>query len=121
DGPNELPRPPRRTAWRFLLEISCEPMFQLLGLAVFIYLLLGDRAEAGMLLAFLLIIIAITLIQEWRTERVLETLRDMTSPRALVWRDGQQQRIAGRDLVQGDLIELAEGDRVPADAQLLEV
>lgn len=121
DGPNELPRPPRRTARRILLEIAREPMFQLLGLAVFIYLLLGDRAEAGMLLAFLLIIIAITLIQEWRTERVLETLRDMTSPRALVWRDGQQQRIAGRDLVQGDLIELAEGDRVPADAQLLEV
>ena len=83
DGPNELPRPPRRTARRILLEIAREPMFQLLGLAVFIYLLLGDRAEASMLLAFLLIIIAITLIQERRTERVLETLRDMTSPRAL--------------------------------------
>ncbi|MHA3902452.1 cation-translocating P-type ATPase [Castellaniella sp. WN] len=120
DGPNELPRPPRRTAWRILLEVAREPMFQLLAVAVSIYLLLGDISEAGVLLAFLAVIVAITLVQERRTEKVLEALRDMTSPRALVWRDGERRRVAGRDLVRGDLIELSEGDRVPADAQLLE-
>ena len=63
--------------------------------------------------------IAITVVQETRTERVLEALRDLTSPRALVIRDGERKRIAGRDVVRGDLIVLSEGDRVPADAVLL--
>lgn len=119
DGPNELPRQPRRTGWHIMLEVAREPMFQLLATAVSIYFVLGDLAEASVLLAFLAVIVAITLVQERRTERVLEALRDMTSPRALVWRDGAPCRVAGRELVRGDLIELAEGDRVPADARLL--
>jgi len=119
DGPNELPRQPRRTAWRILLEVAREPMFQLLMAAELIYLAVGDVSEAAVLLVFLLVIVTITLVQERRTERVLEALHDMTSPRALVWRGGQRVRLAGAELVRGDLIELAEGDRVPADAQLL--
>ena len=119
DGPNELPRPPRRTAWHILRELAREPMHQLLTAAVAIYFVLGDLAEASVLLAFLGVIVSITLVQERRTERVLEALRDMTSPRALVWRDGAPQRLAGVELVRGDLIELAEGDRVPADARLI--
>jgi Ca2+-transporting ATPase len=62
----------------------------------------------------------ITVVQETRTERVLEALRDLTSPRALVIRDGERRRIAGREVVRGDFIVLAEGDRVPADAVLIE-
>ena len=119
DGPNELPRPPRRTAGRILRELAREPMHQLLTAAVAIYFVLGDIAEASVLLAFLGVIVTITLVQERRTERVLEALRDMTSPRALVWRDGAPRRVAGVELVRGDLIELAEGDRVPADARLI--
>ncbi len=119
DGPNELPRPPRRTAAHILRELAREPMHQLLAAAVAIYFVLGDRAEASVLLAFLGVIVTITLVQERRTERVLEALRDMTSPRALVWRDGAPRRVAGVELVRGDLIELAEGDRVPADARLI--
>jgi P-type Ca2+ transporter type 2C len=64
--------------------------------------------------------VVITVVQETRTERVLEALRDLTSPRALVIRDGERKRIAGREVVRGDLIVLAEGDRVPADAELIE-
>ena len=119
DGPNALPRAPQRTTWRIALEVAREPMFQLLAAAVGIYLLLGERSEALVLLAFLAVIVGITLVQERRTERVLEALHDMTSPRALVWRDGERQRVAGVELVVGDLIELAEGDRVPADARLI--
>ena len=86
-----------------------------------VYLLLGDLKEAIILVAFATMSIAITVVQETRTERVLEALRDLTSPRALVIRDGERKRIAGRDVVRGDLIVLSEGDRVPADAVLLQV
>ena len=64
--------------------------------------------------------VVITAVQETRTERVLEALRDLTSPRALVIRDGVRKRIAGREVVRGDVVVLAEGDRVPADAALSE-
>ena len=80
----------------------------------------GDVKEALILLAFATLSVVITVVQETRTERVLEALRDLTSPRALVIRDGERKRIAGREVVRGDLIVLAEGDRVPADAVLVE-
>ncbi|MDO9316500.1 MAG: cation-translocating P-type ATPase [Burkholderiaceae bacterium] len=120
DGPNELPRAPQRTTWRIAFEVAREPMFQLLAAAVAIYLVLGDVSEAGVLFAMLGVIVATELVQERRTERVLEALHDMTSPRALVWRDGRRERLAGVDVVCGDLLELVEGDRVPADARLIE-
>ncbi len=85
-----------------------------------IYLALGSAQEALLLIVFASLSIVITVVQESRTERVLESLRDLTSPRALVIRDGVHIRIAGRDVVRGDLVLLAEGDRVPADARLLE-
>jgi Ca2+-transporting ATPase len=118
EGPNELPQAQRRTIWHIVGEVAREPMFQLLVAAGVIYLVMGDRGEAGMLLGFVLITMAITVVQEQRTERVLETLRDLTSPRALVVRDGQTLRIAGREVVRGDLMLLGEGDRVAADAWL---
>jgi P-type Ca2+ transporter type 2C len=120
DGPNELPRPDKRTALRIILEVLREPMLALLLAGGLIYLTLGSIEEALILLAFACLSIIITVIQETRTERVLEALRDLTSPRALVIRDGQKQRVAGRDVVCGDLLLLGEGDRVAADALLLE-
>lgn len=118
-GANELPRTESRRLGRIVLEIIREPMvFLLLGCGV-IYLVLGDRQEATMLLGFLGIILGITIYQERKTERALEALRDLSSPRALVIRDGKKQRIAGIDLVPGDLLLLNEGDRVAADAGLL--
>jgi Ca2+-transporting ATPase len=71
-----------------------------------------------MLLAFVFVIIAITFAQERKSERALEALRDLSSPRALVIREGEQMRIAGREVVVGDLLVLAEGDRVAADAMV---
>lgn len=118
EGYNELPRPDQRTTLRIILEVLREPMLALLLGAGLIYLLLGDLKEAIILLAFACMSIAITVVQESRTERVLEALRDLTSPRALVIRDGERKRIAGREVVRGDFIVLGEGDRVPADAVL---
>ena len=119
-GYNELPRPNRRTPFRIVLEVLREPMLALLLGGGVIYLALGDLKEAVILLAFATMSVLITVVQEARTERVLEALRDLTSPRALVIRDGERKRIAGREVVRGDLVVLAEGDRVPADAALIE-
>ncbi len=120
DGPNELPRAKRRGVFVLIADVLREPMLLLLLAGGLVYLALGDRAEALILLVFACLSVAITVVQEARTEGVLEALRDLTSPRALVIRGGQRLRIAGRDLVRGDLIVLAEGDRVPADARLVE-
>ncbi len=119
EGYNELPQSNRRTAFRIVLEVLREPMLALLLGGGAIYLALGEPKDALILLAFALMAIAITVIQETRTERVLEALRDLTSPRALVIRDGTRKRIAGREVVRGDIVELVEGDRVPADAVLV--
>src|SRR6516164_800264 len=119
EGPNELPQPDRRTPLRIVLEVLGEPMFALLLGGGAIYLLLGDIKEALILLAFALLSIIITVVQETRTEHVLEALRNLASPRALVIRGGMRKRIPGREVVRGDVVVLAEGDRVPADGLLL--
>ncbi len=94
-------------------------MFGLLLGTVFIYFLLGDPKEAVMLLAMVAMVIGITLYQERRTEKAVFLLKELSSPRAFVIRDGVQQKIPGREVVRGDLIFLSEGDRVPADAALI--
>ncbi|HQT80108.1 MAG TPA: cation-translocating P-type ATPase, partial [Rhodopila sp.] len=120
EGPNELPRAGRRQFVRILRDVLGEPMFSLLLGAGLIYLLLGDTVEAVLLFAFASLSVGIAVIQEARSERVLDALRDLTSPRALVIRNSERQRIAGREVVRGDLVLLGEGDRVPADAILIE-
>jgi Ca2+-transporting ATPase len=119
EGYNELPGARSRTTLTIALEVLREPMFLLLVAAGSIYFVLGDVGEASVLLGFVLVVMGITIFQEKRTERVLEALRDLTSPRALVIRDGQQRRIPGREVVRGDILLLTEGDRVPADAAVL--
>lgn len=119
EGYNELPTTRGRQFLALLLDIMREPMFLLLIAGGVIYLLLGDVREALVLLGSIFVIIGITFYQEQRTERALDALRDLSSPRALVIRDGEQRRIAGREVVRGDLVILAEGDRVPADGTLL--
>jgi Ca2+-transporting ATPase len=119
DGPNDIGVARRPSSFGIALALVREPMTLLLLGCGAIYLVLGDRQESLMLLGFVVFIMGITLFQEQKTERALEALRDMASPRALVVRDGERVRIAGRDVVVGDLLVLAEGDRVPADATLL--
>ncbi len=119
EGPNALPGGERRTLLSIALETMREPMFLLLLAAGTLYLVFGDLQEGLTLFGFVLVTLTLTLVQEGRTERAIEALRDLTSPRALVIRDGMPQRIAGRDVVRGDLLKLSEGDRVPADALLV--
>jgi len=120
DGPNELPVSRPRGVFRLLREIVSEPMFLLLVACGAIYMVLGDRQEALMLLCFVFVVMGISFVQQRRSERSLEALRDLSSPRALVVRDGEARRIAGREVVLGDIVLLAEGDRVPGDMRLVE-
>ena len=119
DGYNEIPSARKRSIFKIAFDVVREPMFLLLIACGTIYLLLGDTEEAMMLLGFVFVVIGITLYQERKTERALEALRDLSSPRALVIRDGMQKRIAGREVVRGDILILTEGDRVPADGIVL--
>lgn len=119
EGANALPESGPHGTLVMVLEVIREPMFLLLIAAASIYLLLGDLHEALMLLFFVVVVMGITFYQSHKTERVLQALRDLTSPRALVLRDGEKQRIAGHEVVRDDIVMLAEGDRVPADALLL--
>jgi len=120
DGPNELPDPDRRSRARIVLDALSEPMSALLVGGGVLYFLLGDTTEAIVLFLFTTLSISITVVQEARTEKILDTLRDLTAPTALVRRDGERRRIPGREVVRGDLVEVREGDRVPADGRLVE-
>jgi Ca2+-transporting ATPase len=119
EGFNELPSADRRTARRIAAEVIREPMFALLISAAVVYGLLGELGEALMLLGFATISFSIAIIQQGRSEKALEALRDLTSPRALVIRDGERIRIPGREVVRGDVVVLTEGDRIPADGVLV--
>jgi len=120
EGPNELSSEKPPSLAGTALQVLKEPMLLLLLAAGGVYFVLGDHEEALTLGFFVVVIIAITLIQERKTERSLAALRDLTSPRALVIRDGGRRRIAGREVVRGDILVVAEGDRVPADAVVVQ-
>lgn len=119
-GYNELPSSKPKSLTKIVLEVIKEPMFLLLLSAGAVYIGLGDYSEGIVLLSWVLIIIYITYFQHRKTERSLDVLKQLSAPRALVIRDGMEQRIAGREVVPGDLLILHEGDRIPADATLVE-
>ena len=116
DGFNELPSSKPRNLFAIALGVVREPMFLLLVACGTLYLILGDVQEGLMLLGFVFVIMGIELYQEKKTEKALDALKDLASPRALVLREGKEKRIAGREVVTDDIIILQEGDRVPADA-----
>lgn len=119
-GFNELPAASSKNIWKIAFEVIREPMFILLVSCGVLYVILGDYSEGIILLCWVFIIIYITFYQHRKTEKSLAALRQLSSPRALVIRDGREMRIAGREVVPGDTIVLHEGDRIPADALLAE-
>lgn len=119
-GPNELPQGKPRNLLHLIRDVMRDPMFLLLVACGVLYLILGEIRDALMLLAFVLLVIVITVYQEYKTERALSALKELTSPRAMVIRDGVRMLIPSRELVPGDLVVIAEGDRVPADGVLIE-
>jgi len=120
EGPNELPRPEKRGFLRIFVEVLREPMFALLLAGGVVYFAIGEIKDALVLMAFATVSVAIAVIQELRSEHVLESLRELSSPTALVIRAGERQRIPARELVREDVVVLVEGDRAPADCVLLQ-
>ena len=120
EGLNELSSAKPQSILAIAWGVVSEPMFLLLLSCGIIYLLIGNLEDALILLGSVAIIVTMSFFQEKKSERTLEALRDLTSPRALVLRDDEQIRISGKDVVREDIIFLSEGDRVPADAYLLE-
>jgi P-type Ca2+ transporter type 2C len=117
-GPNELPQGKKRDFLQTVLGVLSEPMFLLLAAAALVYLAVGDLGEALFLVAFAALTIALVIVQQRRSERALDALRAMAAPSARVVRDGAIEVVPARDVVPGDLILLAEGERVAADATL---
>jgi len=119
DGPNTLAHPDHKGLLRIAAEVFAQPMFLLLLAAAVVYTLLGSVQDAVAMLASVLAVAALAIYQQQRTERVLQSLRELSSPRCTVVRSGRRLRIAARDLVRGDLLVVNEGDRLAADATLL--
>jgi Ca2+-transporting ATPase len=119
EGFNMLPSSKPKNFFSIALGVVKEPMFILLVACGSLYLMLGDIQEGIMLLGFVFVIMGIEFYQEKKTEKALDALKDMASPRALVIRDGVETRIAGFEVVTDDIIVLQEGDRVAADATVL--
>lgn len=119
EGPNELPSQKNKSSFSILLKVLSEPMLVLLIICGSIYLVMGEAEDSLMLLFFVFIVIGITFYQERKTEKTLQALKDLSSPRALVIRDGKQKIINGREIVKGDIIMIREGDRIPADAVVM--
>lgn len=119
EGYNELPSSKPKGLFHIAVGVVKEPMFLLLVACGSLYLTLGDIQEGLMLLGFVLVVMGIEFYQEKKTEKALDALKDLASPRALVIRNGETIRIPGREVVTGDMIVLQEGDRVPADARVL--
>ncbi|MFX1296145.1 MAG: cation-translocating P-type ATPase [Promethearchaeota archaeon] len=119
NGPNELAVERSRSIWSVLKHTLSEPVFILLLAGAILYIVIGDLTEGLVLFSFIIVIIIIDIYQEARSSRAVEALRAMSSPRANVLRNGIGKRIPGRDVVVDDILFVAEGDLVPADAVIL--
>jgi len=120
DGLNELPAAKRRTIFSSIVEILKEPVFALLLVASLIYMLIGSLDDALVLFGFIAVSIAITLFQQRKSERALDAIKELSSPKSTVIRDGVPIQIFSRELVVGDHVLFQEGERISADAELIQ-
>ena len=118
-GRNELTPQKKPSFMRKALHVVAEPMFLLLLAAAVIYFVLGAPRDGTVMLVFVAGIISIDIIQEWKTDKTLNALRDLSAPHVRVIRDGEEKRIASADLVPGDLMLLCEGVKIPADGAVI--
>ncbi|MBW8304264.1 MAG: HAD-IC family P-type ATPase, partial [Brevundimonas sp.] len=119
DGPNLVSADRTRPLWRIVAGALREPMFLLLAAATALYLGLGDRAEGLLLGAAGVVTIGMVVAQEARSEAALRALRRMADPVVRVVRDGRTLTLPAREIVRGDLVVVAEGQRIPADGVLV--
>ena len=114
-GKNELTPQKKESFIKKAFHVICEPMFLLLIVAAIIYFILGEPRDGAIMLIFVLGIISIDIIQEWKTDKTLNALKDLSAPHIKVIRSGEEQIVASSDLVPGDLMLIYEGIKIPAD------
>lgn len=118
-GKNELTQEKKQSFFKKALHVICEPMFLLLIFAALIYFILGEPRDGAIMLVFVFGVISIDVIQEWKTDKTLNALKDLSAPHVKVLRDGKETVIPSKDLVPGDLMLIAEGVKIPADGTVL--
>ena len=118
-GKNELTPEKKKNILYEILKALSEPMFLLLLAAAVIYFILGEPRDGAIMLIFVIGIISIDVIQEWKTDKTLEALKDLSAPHIRVVRDGEEKTISSADLVPGDLMRIAEGVKIPADGEVI--
>jgi Ca2+-transporting ATPase len=118
-GKNELRSDREKSFFIKVLHILCEPMFLLLIAAAVIYFLLGEPGDGAIMLVFVVGVIGIDVVQEWKTDRTLKALRDLSAPRITVIRDEKETVIPGNELVPGDIMLISEGVKIPADGMII--
>ncbi|OLB43299.1 MAG: magnesium-translocating P-type ATPase, partial [Candidatus Rokubacteria bacterium 13_2_20CM_2_64_8] len=119
-GPNEPARAPRTAGLVQILLLLANPLVIILLIASLASAVLGERVNASIIVLMVALSVALNFVQTYRSHRVAERLRDAVAPTATALRDGTWSEIRRRELVPGDIVRLAAGDRVPADARLLE-
>ena len=119
-GPNEPARPRRGAVLRELLYFLANPLVVILLIASLVSAVLGEPVNASIIALMVILSVLLNFVQTYRSQRAAERLREEVAPTASVLRDGQWIELPRRDLVPGDVIRLAAGDRVPADARLIE-
>lgn len=119
-GYNELPEQKNKSLLKVALEVVQEPMFALLIACALLYMIMGDQLEGLVMVSTIFLLIAIAFYQHYRSEKALDALKKMASPRVWALRNGDWIKIPGRELVPGDLIRVAEGDRLAADVGILQ-
>ncbi len=118
-GKNELTAQKKESFFHKILEVLSEPMFLLLIIAAVVYFILGEPRDGAIMLVFVIGIISIDVIQEWKTDKTLKALKDLSAPHITVIRDGEEKTINSSDLVPGDLMLVAEGVKIPADGEVV--
>lgn len=119
-GKNRLTAQKKQNFFQKVLHVLSEPMFLLLIAAAIIYFLLGEPRDGLIMLVFVLGVISIDVIQEWKTDKTLSALRELSAPHCKLLRDGTEQVIPSEDLVPGDVMIICEGVKIPADGRVLE-
>ena len=118
-GKNELTQQKKKSFFKQALHIICEPMFLLLIVSAVIYFFLGEPRDGAIMLIFVVGMISIDIIQEWKTDKTLNALKNLSAPQITVIRGGAEQTIASADLVPGDLMMIYEGVKIPADGSVV--
>jgi len=119
-GPNELKKEKRKSPIKLFLEQFTDILIIILLIATALSFAIGEAYDALVIIAIVMACAVLGFTQEYKAEKALEALRKMTAPTATVLRDGKEMQLETKDIVPGDIILLYTGDKVPADARLIE-